>query len=177
MGGLNGFFNIGFSELMFILIIAGLFLGPHRIRDVARWLGKMAAQTRQITRQFTQQLEAELDESEVAELRGAMSDIRSLQKEVADLRREVLKGPAALISESNTAATKIKKDINSLQQELDDLDKTISDETQMIDLSDEIAMEIDSLQQELDDLDKTISEETQTIGLPNVVEVEDDPAI
>lgn len=143
MGGINNFFNVGFSELMFILILAGLVLGPHRIRDIARWLGKLTAQSRQIARQFTKQLEAELDESEVAELRGAMADIRSLRQEVAELRREVLKGPAALIDESGAAAEKIKQDINNLQQELSDLDETISEETQTINLPNVVDIEDD----------------------------------
>ncbi len=94
---MDGFslFNIGFGELFFILILAGLILGPQRIRQVARWLGKATAQLRGISTQFMSQLNSELDGSEREDLKGALDDIRSLQKELRDLRREVYAGPKA----------------------------------------------------------------------------------
>lgn len=92
---MNGFnvLNIGFQELLFILILAGLVMGPQRIRVVARWLGQTTAKLRGISTQFMAQLNSELDGSEREDLKGALDDIRSLQKELRDLRREVYSGP------------------------------------------------------------------------------------
>ncbi len=109
------FFNIGFGELFFILIMAGLILGPQRIRQVARWLGKATAQLRGISTQFMSQLNSELDGSEREDLKGALDDIRSLQKELRDLRREVYSGPKAAYDEEKRKfdqAAKITKTTN-----------------------------------------------------------------
>jgi Sec-independent protein translocase protein TatA len=96
-------FNIGFGELTFILIMAGLVMGPQRIRQVARYLGMLTARLQRISREFTQQLNAELDAVERGEFSDALADLRSLQKEVADLRRELMAAPQQLRKEGEAA--------------------------------------------------------------------------
>ncbi|MDX1687560.1 MAG: twin-arginine translocase TatA/TatE family subunit [Candidatus Promineifilaceae bacterium] len=87
---MDSFFGIGFPELVMILILAGLVLGPQKIRQVARTLGRFVAEMQSISRQFTRQLNAELDAALDAEdVKGAMDDVRALQREVTDLRRQV----------------------------------------------------------------------------------------
>lgn len=153
MGGFN-IINIGGAELIFIMILAGIFLGPSRIRDVARWVGRLTVQARNISRQFTQQLEAELDADELEDIRGALNDIKSLRKEVDDLRRELVQGPQALIDESNATAASLKKEVADLQK---DVDRSVKVE-QTNGTSD----------------DNQIGGKTP---LPNVVDVEGDPAV
>lgn len=87
---MDSFFGIGFPELVMILILAGLVLGPQKIRQVARTLGRFVAQMQSISRQFTRQLNAELDAALDAEdVKGAMNEVRELQREMTDLRRQV----------------------------------------------------------------------------------------
>lgn len=75
--------GIGGPEFLFILILAGIFLGPGRIAQVARWLGKTTAQLQLISRGFMNQLKSELDMAEGQE------DLRDMLKEMQDLRKEV----------------------------------------------------------------------------------------
>ena len=102
MEGFN-LFNIGFSELAVVLIMAGLIMGPQRIRQVARWLGKFTVQTQQIYRDFRRQLNAELDDVDREELKGAISDIQDLRQQVVDLRRELRETPNQIKAEGEAA--------------------------------------------------------------------------
>lgn len=81
--GIESIFGIGGPEFLFILILAGIFLGPGRIAKVARWLGQTTAKLQNISRGFVGQLKAELDMAEGSE------DLRDMLKEMQDLRNEV----------------------------------------------------------------------------------------
>lgn len=101
---MDSFFNIGAPELILILIIAGMVMGPQRIRDVARWLGKTTAQLQEIARGFTSQLNRELDQlDDGGELKSALKDVDDLRQEVARLRREVSDGLKAPLREATQA--------------------------------------------------------------------------
>jgi sec-independent protein translocase protein TatB len=100
---MDSFFGIGFPELVFILILAGLVMGPHRIRQVARTLGRLVAQMQAVSRQFTRQLNAELDALDSPEFKGAMEDMKALRREVDDLRRQVRSMPQELTREGRKA--------------------------------------------------------------------------
>lgn len=86
---MDTFFNIGGWEILVILIIAGIVMGPKRIRDIAYWLGKMTTQMRQISQGFMRQLNAELDAVDSGEMRAAMQDVKDLQRQIQELRQEV----------------------------------------------------------------------------------------
>lgn len=88
---MDSFFGIGSLELLVILLLAGILLGPQRIRHVATWLGKTTAQLQAVARTFSRQLNAELDAVDSGgELRATMDELQDLRRQVADLRREVL---------------------------------------------------------------------------------------
>ena len=84
---MDSFFGIGFPELVFILVLAGLVMGPQRIRQVARTLGRLIGQMQSVSRQFTRQLNAELDALDSPEFKGAMEDMKALREEVDELHR------------------------------------------------------------------------------------------
>jgi len=93
---MDSIFGIGIPELVIILLLAGLIMGPHRIRQVAHTLGRVTAQLQRVSREFTRQLNAELDSLEDGSLRNTMDDVRQLQKEVEELRRELAQAPKSL---------------------------------------------------------------------------------
>ncbi len=103
---MDSLFNIGFPELIFILVLAGLFMGPQRIRQVARYLGRLTARLQAISREFTRQLNAELDAAERGEIKAALADIRQLQAQVAELRRDLAAAPQALRQEAENVVRK-----------------------------------------------------------------------
>jgi Tat protein translocase TatB subunit len=65
------------GEIIIILLLALIVLGPTRLPDVARKLGKWTAELRSAAREITRGLEAEV------------SDIKSVKDELENLRREV----------------------------------------------------------------------------------------
>jgi Sec-independent protein translocase protein TatA len=100
---MDSFFGIGLAELIVILVLAGLVMGPHHIRRVARTLGRVTAQLQNISREFTRQLNAELDSLDTGEMKGAVQDVKELQRQVQELRRELAAMPRTLASESREA--------------------------------------------------------------------------
>ena len=58
-------FDIGFSEILVIVGLALVVLGPTKLPQVARTLGRWAGRARAMARQFQEQLENETDELKV----------------------------------------------------------------------------------------------------------------
>jgi sec-independent protein translocase protein TatB len=100
---MDSIFGIGLPELMVILLLAGLFMGPHRIRKVARTLGYWTAQLQTISRQFARQLNTELDSLDSPEMKGALQDVRDLKREVEALRGELGQTSRSAIQEGEEA--------------------------------------------------------------------------
>ena len=93
---MDSFFGVGLPELILILLLSGLVLGPHKIRQVAHTLGRTKAQLQQVSRQFSRQLNAELDALDDDVVRNSLNDMRELQREVQELRRELGSVPRSL---------------------------------------------------------------------------------
>lgn len=89
------------GEIIIILLIALVVLGPTRLPELARKAGKLASELRQAARDVTSGLESEVQELRQVrdELRGQVDDlkkpIRDLQKDVqsTDPRSYEWKGP------------------------------------------------------------------------------------
>lgn len=87
---MDSFFGIGFPELVLILIVAGIVMGPERIGQTARWIGRTTAQLQKISRGFMRQLNQELDSSGDGQaIKETMQELQQLRKELTDLRGEV----------------------------------------------------------------------------------------
>lgn len=101
---MDSVFGIGFPELVVILLLAGIVMGPQRIRQVARWLGTMTVKMQMISRAFTRQLNAELDAvDESGELRGALDDVQALRRQVEELRQELRASTGGVVQEGREA--------------------------------------------------------------------------
>ncbi len=99
---MDSFFGIGLPELILILMLSGLVMGPQRIRKVAYTLGRWTAQLQQISRQFARQLNAELDALEDGSVRDTVNEMRELQREVQELRQQIKDVPRALGDQGRT---------------------------------------------------------------------------
>ena len=49
-------FNVGFAELLIILVIAYGIVGPKDLPKVARWLGRLVRQARQLIREVKEEV-------------------------------------------------------------------------------------------------------------------------
>lgn len=76
------FLGIGSGELLVILIVALIFVGPEKMVGAARTLGKLARQISQAGKDFTQKLEEEVDlQAEGKELRKAGQEVSNVLRE------------------------------------------------------------------------------------------------
>ena len=156
---MDSFFGIGAPELVLILILAGIVMGPERIGQVARWLGKTTAQLQAISRQFVRQINAELTAADQGEeLKGAMDDIKALQRQVRQLRDE-LKTTAMKPFEEGRAA------VNEGRQAIDGAARMLQKPVAITDEREEQVVENKIL--------PPMPDPNQP--LPNLVEVPDDP--
>lgn len=152
--------GIGFPELVAILLIAGIVMGPQRIAQFARQMGKWTAQLQGISRGFMRQLQSELDSSEMEDLKDAMAEIKDLRKQLIDLRGEIT-------AVSTTAA----KDLRDTAEELESILPPQINENKAV--TNGAAPETNK--------NKPISNNGDTSilppldQLPNILDVEDDP--
>ena len=105
------FFGIGAPELILILVIAGLVMGPERIGRTARWLGRTTSQLQNISRSFVRQLNAELDDAETEDLKGAWKDMQDLRRQIDDLRGELTSVTKSATNQGQKLLTDTKQEI------------------------------------------------------------------
>lgn len=77
------FLNVGLWELVLVLIIAVLVAGPKRMVEIARTLGRLSRELRDMSREFTTALQAEIETAE-AEASEAGTDLRQVRKELEE---------------------------------------------------------------------------------------------
>lgn len=71
---MDGIFGIGGSELVVILILAGVILGPERLARSAREIGKFVKNVKAYFSSFSSELKAELD---------VLDDIEKIKKDLS----------------------------------------------------------------------------------------------
>lgn len=77
------FLNVGPWELVLVLVIAILVAGPERMIEIARTLGRASRQLRDLSREFTTALQAEIQATE-AEADRTGTDLRQVRKDLED---------------------------------------------------------------------------------------------
>ena len=106
---MDSFFGIGAPELVLILVIAGIVMGPERIAHIARWFGKTTAQLQMISRSFVAQLNQELDGvDDDGALRDALGEMQALRQELETLKGEFVSVTNAAAEEGQEALQEIK---------------------------------------------------------------------
>ncbi len=79
------FLNVGPWELTVILIIAILLVGPKRMAEIARTVGRTANQMRRLSNEFLGTIQSELQATE-QETRQALESVAIDRQESAELR-------------------------------------------------------------------------------------------
>ena len=114
--GGSGIFNIGFSELIIVLLIAFLVVGPKDLPKVARWLGRVVKKIRLMVREVKQ--ETGWDDFE-KEFRDTKADV---DQTFSDLKKDMDISP-----ELKDASAEWKKSVDSVKSELNRAEKEIKD--------------------------------------------------
>ena len=90
-GGLR-LFNIGFAELLLVLIIAYVIVGPKDLPKVARWLGRMVRRAKQLIRELKEEVGWNEMMAETADVRRDIDDAMKdadISQELKDARKEL----------------------------------------------------------------------------------------
>ncbi len=111
------FLNVGPFELVMIILIAILVVGPQRMVELVRSIGRMAAQLRKFSAEFTSLLQAEVLSAEVAEtgdkarktsediIDGVSRPLSSIQAELLALEKETRRAVKKAMLDEEEAGT------------------------------------------------------------------------
>ncbi|MBR1585273.1 MAG: twin-arginine translocase subunit TatB [Clostridia bacterium] len=102
-------FNIGFAELLLVLVIAYVIVGPKDLPKVARWLGRMVKRMRRLIQEVKEEIGWNEMMSETEDIRkdidqtlkeaDVTQDIREatkeLNKNIGEAKRETFKDPTS----------------------------------------------------------------------------------
>lgn len=119
-------FNIGMTEILLLLVIAFVVVGPQDLPKIARALGRFVRYIRQLIREVKQ--ETGFDEVS-AELRGISREIREDLRS-ADIRQDL-----------REARDEIQKDLKSAEDEINQGLKSAKDAANLEEIEKEIKKE------------------------------------
>lgn len=89
-------FDIGFSELVAVGLIALIVLGPKRLPEVARTAGRWMGQLRRFISDVKLDLDREIHSAELSELRKLKQELDSTRRLMQDTSGELVKGFAEI---------------------------------------------------------------------------------
>ena len=119
---MNIFSNVGITELILILLLALLVVGPERLPELARQLGKTLRDLRKAYDNLTKDLGPELlsIQETTKELRESVDSIRSIPQ---DMVQEVVK--ASELDDTIKELKDVKDSVGQIGQTLSDAEKVI----------------------------------------------------
>ncbi len=82
--------NIGLTELILLSVIAALFVGPDKLPEMARWIGKMLRKARLLLDDLQAELQQDADLREVQQVgKELQSEMQELKTQFQDAARDV----------------------------------------------------------------------------------------
>ena len=108
-------FDVGFSEVVIIAIIALVILGPERLPKVARTLGFWVGKARRMVADVKTDIDREMRESELA-------DLRKLGDEITDVKDEIEKTSSDAADDSSLMSV-----ADSIRESAEDIQSTVKD--------------------------------------------------
>ena len=106
-------FNIGFAELILVLVIAYVIVGPEDLPKVARWLGRVVKYVRRLIRELKEEVGWNDLMAETADVRKEIDDT---MKE-ADITAELKEAQKALRDSMREAERETRKQIAAARGE------------------------------------------------------------
>ena len=110
-------FDVGFSEVVIIAIIALVILGPERLPKVARTIGFWVGKARRMVADVKSDIDREMRESELA-------DLRKLGDEISEVKNEVQSAAGEVADD-----TGVESVVESFKKSTDDIQSSVSDVT------------------------------------------------
>ena len=110
-------FDVGFSEVVIIAIIALVILGPERLPKAARTIGFWVGKARRMVADVKTDIDREMRESELA-------DLRKLGDEISDEKNEFQSAAGKVADDSGVESV-----VESIKKSADDIQSSVSDVT------------------------------------------------
>ncbi len=110
-------FDVGFSEVVIIAIIALVILGPERLPKVARTIGFWVGKARRMVADVKSDIDREMRESELA-------DLRKLGDEISEVKNEVQSAAGEVADDAGVESV-----VGSIKKSADDIQSSVSDAT------------------------------------------------
>ena len=110
-------FDVGFSEVVIIAIIALVILGPERLPKVARTIGFWVGKARRMVADVKSDIDREMRESELA-------DLRKLGDEISEVKNEVQSAAGEVADD-----TGVESVVESIKNSTDDIQSSVGDLT------------------------------------------------
>ena len=110
-------FDVGFSEVVIIAIIALVILGPERLPKVERTLGFWVGKARRMVADVKSDIDREMRERELA-------DLRKLGDEISDVKNEFQSAAGEVADDSGVESV-----VESIKKSADDIQSSVSDVT------------------------------------------------
>ncbi len=99
-------FDIGFSEIVVIAVVALIVIGPERLPKVARTLGHMFGRLQRYVNEVKADISREMELDELRKLQSQVqSAARDIEQSVSGAAREVESGVRSVEKELNEGAT------------------------------------------------------------------------
>jgi len=100
-------FDVSFSELLLIALVALIVLGPQRLPEVARTAGQWVGKLRRFVSDVKQDLDREINQPELAELRKLKAEIDETRRVVEDTSHRLVQdmNPETPLRSAEPAAT------------------------------------------------------------------------
>jgi sec-independent protein translocase protein TatB len=99
-------FDVGFSEIVVIAVVALIVIGPERLPKVARTLGHMFGRLQRYVNEVKADINREMELDELRKLQAQVqSAARDIEQSVTSAAREVETGVRSVESQLNEAAT------------------------------------------------------------------------
>ncbi len=95
-------FDVGFSELVVIGLIALIVLGPKRLPEVARTAGRWMGQLRRFIADVKQDIDREINSEDLAELRKLKQELHDTRNLMQNTSGELVKGFTEITPELST---------------------------------------------------------------------------
>ena len=105
------FFGLGFGEVVLIILIALIVLGPEKVPEIARGLGRMMRTFRQAASGFTSTVTKELDEA---------------RKTTSELAKDVTKEMVDASKATSDIAQNVAKELGDASKATSDLTSTVT---------------------------------------------------
>ena len=107
-------FNIGFGEILIVLVVAFVIVGPDDLPRVARWLGRSIRKLRLLLRDIKR--ETGWDEIE-KEVRGVERDVKQTVRQL-DVSADLKDAAKSVETEIKGVSRDVERDMKSLDREL-----------------------------------------------------------